>query len=127
MTYTYFEFKGINNRKYRIRRFNNEPYQFWEGGKWQFEMKGDIALQEMINDIYRKGGQLVKAYTNEEEVKTLKTETYHDLSGRYFKIEFLNIGRVGITSVNDDLTLTTVGMELPDFLEMAKEYGWEMI
>jgi hypothetical protein len=124
MTYSYFEFKGINNRKYRIRRFNNEAYQFWEGGRWQYEMKGDIALMEMIKDVYRKGGQLIKAFTNEEEVKTLKTETYHDPAGNYYDIEFLNIGRVGIKSRNGP---TDIGMELPDFLEMTKEYGWEMI
>lgn len=125
MTYSYFEFKGINNRKYKIRRFNDEAYQYWEGGRWQFEMKGDIALREMIDDIYRKGGELVKAYTNEEEVKTLKIETYHDTQDKHYRIEFLNIGRVGITSIqNDGTILSTVGMELPDFLEMTKEYHW---
>ena len=112
MTYTYFEFKGINNKKYRIRRFNTEPYQYWEGGKWIYEMKGDIALKEMIEDVERKGGQLVKAYSN-EEVKTIKTELYRDPQGNYYDIEYLNFGRVGIKSRNGP---TDIGMELPDFL-----------
>ncbi|HET6717106.1 MAG TPA: hypothetical protein VFG90_08235 [Nitrososphaeraceae archaeon] len=59
MTFILMEFKGKHNRKYRIRQFNNGPYQFYEGGKWVYEMKGEWALQEMLKDIERKGGVLV--------------------------------------------------------------------
>jgi len=61
MTWLVMEFKGKHNRKYKIRMFADGPYQFYEGGKWVYEMKGEIALQEMIKDVGRKGGHLVYA------------------------------------------------------------------
>lgn len=61
MRIIYMEFKGKNGRKYKIHGMPNGFYRFWEAGNWQYEMRGEIALQEMIQDVGRKGGKLVYA------------------------------------------------------------------
>lgn len=61
MSFILMIFKGKHNRKYQIRQFNNGPYQFFESGKWVYEMKGQIALDMMVKDIERKGGVLTYA------------------------------------------------------------------
>ena len=46
--------------------------------------------------LIERVARLIKAYSDDEEVKTIKTEFYNDQSGRVFEIEYLNFGRVGI-------------------------------
>ena len=55
------EFKGKNGRKYKIHGMPNGFYRFWEAGRWVYEMKGELALKEMIQDVGRKGGRLMYA------------------------------------------------------------------